>query len=137
MSGTNEWGRQPEPQHATSEGAPNPAGDPFVAPSIPGFGRPAQPAPWPSGAPGPLIAQRDSPSGASIAALALSILGAILGLVIGWGFPLSIVALVLALVSRKASPAARRLATWSIALVAVSGIASVAWLVYSILYLLG
>jgi hypothetical protein len=67
----------------------------------------------------------------------LSILGALVGLVIGWGFPLSIVGLVLALRSRREPGPSRTLSTWSIALAVVSALASVGWLAYSVVVLLG
>jgi hypothetical protein len=66
----------------------------------------------------------------------LSILGALIGLAIGWGFPLSIVGLVLALRSRREPGVSRAVSTWSIVLAAVSGLASVGWLAYSVVYIL-
>ncbi|PSL36701.1 hypothetical protein CLV49_0299 [Labedella gwakjiensis] len=135
MSGTGEWGRGPETPPA---GPSSP--DPFVPPSNPAFGAPrpsaqgAPPSSWPSAGSVAFTPSVGAPTGSAIAALVLAIVGAVVGLAIGWGFPLSVIALVLALKSRAAS---RTLATWSIVLVAVSALGSIAWLVYSAVYLLG
>jgi hypothetical protein len=114
-----------------------PPSDPgFAAPSQPGFRPPSQPGPGlPHAGSVPFTPHGQRSSGAAVAALVLSIAGAVLGLAIGWGFPLSIVALVLALRARRAPGPSRTLSRWSIALVVVSAVASVAWLVYSLVTL--
>jgi hypothetical protein len=66
-----------------------------------------------------------------------AIAGAVVGIGIGWGFPLSLVGLVLGLRARRRGRPWRVLGTWVIALAVVSGIASLAWLGYSVVYLLG
>jgi hypothetical protein len=84
----------------------------------------------------PFTPHRRSASGTAVAGLVLSILGALIGLAIGWGFPLSIIGLVLALRSRREPGVSHATSTWSIVLAAVSGLASVGWLTYSVVYLL-
>ncbi|RWZ49952.1 hypothetical protein ELQ90_11440 [Labedella phragmitis] len=131
-----------------------PASQPFAAPSNPGFapppaggqpaGHPAGPQfaappagqPWPVAGSVPFTPHRRSATRSAVAGLVLSILGALIGLAIGWGFPLSIIGLVLALRNRREPGASRTISTWSIVLAAVSGLASVGWLAYSLVHIL-
>lgn len=143
MSSTGEWDRGSQPPPPGPQGA-----DPFVPPSNPAFGAPRPPQqggspygasqpPWPSAGSVAFTPSTGAPTGAAVTALVLAILGALVGLAIGWGFPLSVVALVLALRARATSGSSRTLSTWSIVLVVVSALASIAWLVYSAVYILG
>ena len=125
---------------------------PFAPPSNPGFRDPSSPpvgangsvppgaapnASWPSAGTVPFTPHSGARSGRSVAALVIAIVGAVLGLAIGWGLPLSVVALVLVLSSSGGARASRRVRTWTIVLCAVSAAASAAWLAYSIVTLLG
>ncbi|RWZ64384.1 hypothetical protein ELQ92_06335 [Labedella populi] len=136
-----------DPRFPSSEQPPSDAPS-FAAPSEPGFapgpphaangrgtfGDPA--AGWPAAGTVPFTPHRRSASRTAIAAFVLSIVGALVGLAIGWGFPLSIAGLVLALRGRRGPGPSRTLATWSIVLAAVSGLSSVGWLAYSLVSLL-
>lgn len=123
-----------------------PEASPFVAPSNPGFAPPPQgtsatvpgptPAPWPGVGTVPFTPHRRSASRTAVVGLVLSAVGALIGLAVGWGFPLSIIGLVLAVRARREPGPSRSLGRWSIVLAVVSGLASVAWLSYSLVVLL-
>jgi hypothetical protein len=85
----------------------------------------------------PFTPHRDAATRGATWALVLGIVGSVVGLAIGWGFPLSIASLVLAVPARRVPGSSRTVATWSIGLVVLSGFASVAWLIYSIISLVG
>ena len=129
-----------QPQHSQQWTSP-PAGA-FAPPSNPGFGEgtsptgPPQPAAWPSAGRVAFTPHAGPSRGIAVTALVLAIVGAVLGLAIGWGFPLSALALVLGLTGRRRTGSSRRLAAWTIALVVLSAVASLGWLVYSVVYIL-
>jgi hypothetical protein len=137
--------QQPNSQHPNTQQpqqwTPPPA-QVFASPSNPAFGQAVPPAGRPQQAAWPSAGQvaftpHAAPSrGVSVAGLVLAIVGAIIGLAVGWGFPLSAVALVLALIGRRRAGASRGITAWTIGLVVLSALASVGWLVYSIVYIL-
>ncbi|RUQ98929.1 hypothetical protein [Labedella endophytica] len=137
----------PAPDAAGTSRQPTRAQEPFAPPSVPGFrehhvpptkpGRHDSQQSWPSADALRFTPHAEAPGREAGVALALAIVGALIGLAVGWGLPLSIVALVLAMRVRRRPGRSRLMATWSIALVLVSAIASGAWLAYSLVVLFG
>ncbi len=126
-------------QRPSSASPPNPS---FAPPSSPGFAPPpaagAAPAPgsWPAAGAVPFTPHGRTTGGTAVAALVLSIVGAVIGLLVGWGFPASIIGLVLARRARREPGSSRALPAWSVALAVVSGLGSVGWLAYSLVVIL-
>lgn len=71
------------------------------------------------------------PRGFAAGALIFAVLGLVVALFVGWGFPLGIVAIVLAVVALRRPLESRGLAVWAIVLGAVSIVYSIGWLVYA------
>ncbi|WP_106816602.1 hypothetical protein [Microbacterium timonense] len=64
-------------------------------------------------------------------ALAFAIVGLLVSLVVGWGFPIGIVAVVSAVVALRRPVESRPVAAWAIALGVVSILYSAGWLLYA------
>jgi hypothetical protein len=148
VSDQGPWNVPPQQPNAQQPNAPQPQqrtpppAQAFAPPSNPAFGqgvpptgRPQQAA-WPSAGQVAFTPHAAPSRGVPAAGLVLAIVGAIIGLAVGWGFPLSAVALVLALIGRRRAGASRGITAWTIGLVVLSALASVGWLVYSIVYIL-
>ncbi|TQJ29678.1 hypothetical protein [Microbacterium sp. SLBN-146] len=64
-------------------------------------------------------------------ALAFAIAGLAVSLVVGWGFPLGLIGLIVGIVSLRRPGESRALAIWSLALAAVSLLYSAGWLLWA------
>lgn len=71
------------------------------------------------------------PRGFAAGALIFAILGLVVSLFVGWGFPLGMVAIALAIVALRRPFESRGLAVWAIMLGAVSIVYSIGWLAYA------
>jgi hypothetical protein len=95
------------------------------APAEPGADAARDQAAWSSTDPGPL--QR----GLGVWALGFAIVGLVVSLVVGWGFPIGIVAIVSAILALRRPLESRAVAVWALVLGAVSIVYSAGWLLYA------
>ncbi|HXH33457.1 MAG TPA: DUF4190 domain-containing protein [Plantibacter sp.] len=145
---------QPAPQHASPQPQPQPRQSPYgTSPSAP-------PAAWqgdhatylqtvptavyqaPSqgGYPSYQQAQAAAPAtgtGRSTWSLVLGLIGLVISIFVGWGFPLSITAIVMGFVARRREPLGRGRALTGIVTGFVGLLCSAGWFAYSIVVIIG